>query len=100
MTKAEEIYHRFVQYEWNEIGEGMKKSILDAINEALRQPPVVGSPIQLEPVLAEIEHINDLGKSKWYEVVYFFEKWCSYAGSKTFEDGEQVVKWKYVKDCL
>jgi|LSQX01.1.fsa_nt_gb hypothetical protein len=39
MTKAEEIYHRFVQYEWNEIGEGMKKSILDAINEALRQPP-------------------------------------------------------------
>lgn len=43
MTKAEEIYHRFVQYEWNEIGEGMKKSILDAINEALRQPPVSGS---------------------------------------------------------
>lgn len=42
MTKAEEIYHRFVQYEWNEIGEGMKKSILDAINEALRQPPVSG----------------------------------------------------------
>jgi hypothetical protein len=43
MTKAEEIYHRFVQYEWNEIGEGMKKSILDAINEALRQPPVISS---------------------------------------------------------
>lgn len=42
MAKAEEIYHRFVQYEWNEIGEGMKKSILDAINEALRQPPVSG----------------------------------------------------------
>lgn len=40
MTKAEEIYHRFVQYEWNEIGEGMKKSILDAINEALLQPPI------------------------------------------------------------
>jgi hypothetical protein len=42
MTKAEEIYHRFVQYEWNEIGDGMKKSILDAINEALRQQPVIG----------------------------------------------------------
>lgn len=42
MTKAEEIYHRFVQYEWNEIGEGMKKSILDSINEALRQPLVSG----------------------------------------------------------
>ena len=53
MTKAEEIYHRFVQYEWNEIGEGMKKSILDAINEALRQPPVSGSlpPDELEKSL-------------------------------------------------
>ena len=48
MTKAEEIYRRFVQYEWNEVGEGMKKSILDAINEALCQPPVSGSlPITL-----------------------------------------------------
>lgn len=43
MTKAEEIYHRFVHYEWNEIEEGMKKSILDAINEALRQPLVISS---------------------------------------------------------
>lgn len=34
--KAEEIYHRFVQYEWNEVSEGMKKSILNAINEALK----------------------------------------------------------------
>jgi len=58
------------------------------------------SPIQLEPVLAEIEHINDLGKSKWYEVVYFDENWQSYAGSKTFRDGEKVIRWKYVKDCL
>lgn len=41
MTKAEEIYHRFVQYEWNEIGEGMKQSILEAINEALNQPTVL-----------------------------------------------------------
>ena len=45
MTKAEEIYHRFVQYEWNEIGEGMKKSILDAINEALLQPPVSNNEV-------------------------------------------------------
>jgi len=22
------------------------------------------------------------------------------AGSKTFQDGEQVVDWKYCKDCL
>ena len=36
MTQAEEIYHRFIRYEWNEISEGMKKSILEAINEALK----------------------------------------------------------------
>ena len=64
------------------------------------QTDVIGSPNQLEPILALITHQGDLGKNEWYEVVYFFEKWCSYAGSKTFNDGEQVVKWKYVKDCL
>jgi hypothetical protein len=37
MTKAEEIYHRFVNYEWNEIGEGMKVSIMKAIDEALKE---------------------------------------------------------------
>lgn len=58
-------------------------------------PAVIGSPI-----LAKIEHINDLGKSKWYEVVYYDDGWYSYAGSKTFQDGEQVVDWKYCKDCL
>ena len=61
----------------------------------LNIPDVIGSPI-----LAKIEHINDLGKSKWYEVVYYDEGWHSYAGSKTFQDGEQVVEWKYCKDCL
>lgn len=58
------------------------------------------SPNELEPVLAKIEHINDLGKSTWYEVVYYDEKWCSYSDSKTFEDGEKVVNWKYCKNCL
>lgn len=67
---------------------------------ALQQTDVIGSPNELEPVLALITHQGDLGKNEWYEVVYFFHKWQSYAGSKTFEDGEQVVKWKYVKDCL
>lgn len=61
---------------------------------------VVGSPIELQPVLAEMEHINDLGKSTWYEVVYFDGNWRCYAGSKTFKDGERVIKWKYAKDCL
>lgn len=37
MTKAEEIYHRFVNYEWNEIGEGMRVSIIKAIDEALKE---------------------------------------------------------------
>jgi hypothetical protein len=37
MTKAEEIYHRFVNYEWNEIGEGMKVSIIKAIEQALKE---------------------------------------------------------------
>lgn len=61
----------------------------------------VNEPLKpLEPVLAEIEHINDLGKSKWYEVIYFDENWRSYAGSNTFQDGEKVIRWKYVKDCL
>jgi hypothetical protein len=66
----------------------------------LSQTTVIGSPIDLEPILAQIEHINDLGKSLWYEVVYYDGKWCSYAGSKTFENGEKVVKCKYAKDCL
>lgn len=57
-------------------------------------------PIELEPVLAKIEHMNELGLSSWYEVVYFAEKWCSYSGSKTFDDGEKVVKWKYCKNLL
>lgn len=76
------------------------KSVNEPLNQQLNIPDVIGSPIQLEPVLAEIEHINDLGKSKWYEVVYFDENWRSYADSKTFQDGEKVIKWKYVKDCL
>jgi len=41
-----------------------------------------------------------LGKSTWYEVVYFDGNWRCYAGSKTFKDGEKVIKWKYAKDCL
>ena len=59
-----------------------------------------GNPNQLVPVLALITHQGDLGRNEWYEVVYFFDKWVSYSESKTFENGEQVIKWKYVKDCL
>ena len=60
---------------------------------------VSNCPSELEPVLAKIEHINSLGKSSWYEVVYFDGNWRCYAGSSTFKDGEKVVKWRYCKDC-
>lgn len=51
-------------------------------------------PPELEPVLAKISHHTDLGHSFWFEVVYWAEnKWCSYSGSKTFDDGEQVLEW-------
>ena len=73
----------------------MHKSSKKLRQPTLQQHNVIGSPI-----LAKIEHINDLGKSTWYEVVYYDDKWYSYAGSKTFQDGEQVVDWKYCKDCL
>ena len=37
MTEAEKIYERFVNYEWNEVSDSLKESILKAINEALKQ---------------------------------------------------------------
>lgn len=77
----------------------VEKEIISAYDRyklnLLTIPDVICSPI-----LAKIEHINGLGKSNWYEVVYYDDKWYSYSESKTFEDGEQVVKWKYAKDCL
>jgi hypothetical protein len=58
-------------------------------------------PTNLESVLAKITHINDLGLSQWYEVVYYDnDRWCSYSGSKTFQDGEKVIDWKYCKDLI
>ena len=35
--KAKEIYHRFVNYEWNDVGEGLEKSILEAIETAIKE---------------------------------------------------------------
>jgi len=58
------------------------------------------TPKELKPVLALITHLGDLGTSQWYEVVYFYKKWCSYSDSKTFDDGEQVIKWKYAEECI
>lgn len=59
------------------------------------------SPKILEPILAEIYAITELGESRWFEVIYWDgEKWQSFAGSKTFEDGETVLRWIYAKECF
>ena len=58
------------------------------------------TPKECRPVLAKIEQINYLGKSTWYEVVYYDDKWYSYSGSKTFQDGEKVIDWKYCEDIF
>lgn len=58
-------------------------------------------PNDLIPVIAQIEHLNDLGTSKWYEVVYYSDgEWHPYAGSNTFKDGEKVLRWKYCEDVF
>lgn len=60
-------------------------------------------PKESEPVLAEISAQGDLGRSSWFEVVYYDEesgRWRSFSGSSTFEDGEQVLRWVYAKDCF
>lgn len=61
-------------------------------------------PTNLQPVLAKIRHDNSLGTSTWYEVVYYDNqikhKWCPYAGSKTFQDGEVVTGWRYASEFL
>lgn len=77
-----------------------KQKLNEKENLTSDKSDIVDTPIMLEPVLAKISHVNDLGTSTWYEIVYFFKVWCSYSGSKTFKDGEKVVKWKYCKDCL
>ena len=58
-------------------------------------------PEELRPVLAKVKHDGCNGHNEWYEVVYLDETgWKSYAGSSTFNDGEQVLDWKYCKDIL
>jgi hypothetical protein len=68
----------------------------DMVQETLEEVPT-----ELDSVLAKITHQNDLGLSQWYEVVYYLDdEWCSYSGSKTFEDGERVTEWKYCKELI
>ena len=83
------------------LGESIQEVIKDLLREIneLKQETLEEIPKELEPILAKISHINDLGLSQWYEVVYYADdKWCSYSGSNTFEDGERVIDWKYCKE--
>jgi hypothetical protein len=84
--------------EWNEIDSAIK-ICTEAVNKNAVLRSVSNCPSELKPVLAKIDHINSLGKSTWYEVVYYDKHWRCYAGSDTFKDGEKVVKWRYCKDC-
>ena len=59
------------------------------------------NPKFCKPVLAEIKSIHSLGTSIYFEVVYHNDnEWCSFANSKTFEDGEIVLQWVYVEDAI
>lgn len=58
-------------------------------------------PTPLEPVLAKIHTIGELGNSTWYEVVFYDDtEWCSYDGSDTFQNGEHVLSCKYCSEIL
>lgn len=53
------------------------------------------------PVLAEISYLNDLAQGTYFEVIYHDgKKWCAFFGSKTFENGEQVLRWIYADKML
>ena len=53
MTELEKIYERFVNYEWNEVSDSLKESILKAINEALKQ----GQNLPLNSVVGQSEQL-------------------------------------------
>ncbi|MCP3685407.1 MAG: hypothetical protein GY861_22375 [bacterium] len=89
------VYIRY--YTWNGIKYYSKLAAINVPRESEEKPK------ELRPVLAHIRSVNDLGISMYYEVVYYDvgkDKWCSYAGSKTFNDGEYVMKWKYAAECF
>ena len=85
----------------SETPELVKQKVRETANKLVerKQETLEEVPTELDSVLAKITHQNDLGLSQWYEVVYYADdRWCSYSGSKTFQDGERVTEWKYCKD--
>lgn len=61
--------------------------------------PASTNPDPFSPVLARISVVSDLSRSTWTEVVYHDgEFWRSYEHSKTFDNGEEVLRWAYITD--
>lgn len=62
---------------------------------------MIALPKEFEPILAEISHLNDLLRGNFFEVIYHDGKeWCAYFSSDTFQNGEQVIRWLYAKECF
>ena len=59
MTKAEDIYHSHVNYEWNDVSDNLKKSIISAINEAINYTRCCKSDSELLPDVEKKQLIED-----------------------------------------
>ena len=91
----------FVEFDPDETIASISKEFYDLCVELGISEPPIKLPKELIPVLAVISVNTCLSKSTWHEVVYHDgNKWCSYAGSKTFSDGGTVLKWKYASECF
>lgn len=77
------------------------RAFFEKWDELLEETQHEDTPKDFEPVLAEVAHTNSLGRSRWFEVVYYAEgSWNCYAGSRTFKDGEVVLRWRYAEDAI
>ena len=85
MTQSEEIYERFVQYEWREVDEQLKKSIIEAINYALHKP-VVGGPASASALEGELLQGEALEKGVSVDSCYCRDL-CGYEGECNCSNG-------------
>lgn len=74
---------------------------LETIDECGKEHGPNDIPAYGKYILAEIVSVNGLGTSTFYEVIsHDGAKWFSFAGSDTFNDGEIVIRWKYVDEIF
>jgi len=67
----------------------------------LQEENIEKIPEQYEPVLAIIYQNIASKIVTWKEVVYHDgKKWKAFKNSRTFENNEQVQKWKYADKCF